>query len=234
MFSKEVVRKFLYFDVETVCQFPNYEALSRENPRLAKLWERRSKYYKGAYMDLKESSVSEIYLQKGALEPEFSKVVCVSFGTFTDNGEKKFISFSGEDEKEILSKTNKIFTNALIKGWKLCGHNIKGFDVPCLGKRMVYNSMNPASNLQIWDKKPWDIPFIDTSEIYAFGSWTQQKYLSLDLLSCSFNIESPKLDMDGAMVHQIYWEDLDFERIKRYCETDVNTVMEILEKSCFD
>lgn len=233
MFATDSIRKLLYFDVETVPQEPDFESLSLKNQRLASLWERRAKYYRGAYEDMANCSDSEIYHQKASLEPEFSKIVCVSFGSFTEDGEKRFASFCGDDEKEILNKSNKVFTNAIVKNWKLCGHNIKGFDVPCLGKRMIYNKINPSANLQIWDKKPWEVPFVDTSEIFAFGSWVQQKYLSLDLLACSFKIDSPKGEMDGSKVCNTFWIERDYDKIKKYCESDVKTVMDIMESVCF-
>jgi hypothetical protein len=83
----------------------------------------------------------------------------------------------------------------------------------------------------VWDKKPWDIPYFDTSEIFAFGSWSQQKYLSLDLLSCSLGVDSPKEDIDGSQVSKTYWIESDYERIKTYCEKDVETVMNVLVKA---
>jgi hypothetical protein len=97
-----------------------------------------------------------------------------------------------------------------------------------VGKRMIYNGIELPGNLKVWDKKPWEIPFLDTSEIFAFGSWSQQKYLSLDLLSCSMGVESPKEDIDGSQVHSTFWVEKDFERIKVYCEKDVETVIQVL------
>jgi hypothetical protein len=103
--------------------------------------------------------------------------------------------------------------------------------VPCIGKRMLINGIYPPANLVVWDKKPWDIPYFDTSEIFAFGSWSQQKYLSLDLLSCSLGVDSPKEDIDGSQVNKTYWDDQDIERIKTYCEKDVETVINVLLKT---
>lgn len=233
MFATDYIRKMLYFDVETVPQECTLEDLQRSNPRLAALWERRIKYYRSSSTDLESESDSEIYIQKASLEPEFSRIVCVSFGSFTEDGGKRFASFSGEDEYSILEKSNKVFNNAIVKGWKLCGHNIKGFDVPCLGKRMIYNGINPSPNLQVWDKKPWEVPFTDTSEIFAFGSWVHQKYLSLDLLACSLGIESPKSEMDGSLVGVTFWKEKNYKKIETYCEADVRTVMSVMEKVCF-
>lgn len=234
MFSKESIYKYLYFDVETAGACPDLKTLRDENLRLWELWKKREDYYRGAYPALADADSSEIYKQKAGLEPEFSRVVCVSFGSFTEEGELRFASFYGDDEYDILTKTAKVLNNAAAKNWKLCGHNIKGFDVPCLGKRMIYNKINPPSNIRIWDKKPWEVPYVDTSEIFAFGSWVHQKYLSLDLLSCSLGIDSPKQNMDGSKVNDSFWIDKDYDGIKKYCEMDVNTVMEVMLKICFE
>jgi predicted PolB exonuclease-like 3'-5' exonuclease len=234
MFTKESIYRYLYFDVETAGLYPSLEVMREENNRLWELWQKREDYYKGAYPTLASASSEEIYKQKAGLEPEFSRVVCVSFGSFTEDGEERFASFYGDNEHDILTKSAKVLNNAAAKNWKLCGHNIKGFDVPCLGKRMIYNGINPPANIRIWDKKPWEIPYVDTSDIFAFGSWTHQKYLSLDLLSCSLGVESPKQLMDGSKVNDSFWIDKDYDGIKKYCELDVSTVMEVMLKICFE
>jgi len=230
MIQESVLKNCLFFDVETASGSKDLKSLHQENPRLAKLWERRVKYYK-SYPDYADATSDQIYLDKAGLEPEFSRIVCISFATINDDGTYRFISFYGEDEFDILQKTKKVFQNCMQKNMKLAGHNIKGFDVPCIGKRMLINGIYPPANLVVWDKKPWDIPYFDTSEIFAFGSWSQQKYLSLDLLSCSLGVESPKEDIDGSQVNKTYWEDQDVERIKTYCEKDVETVINVLLKT---
>lgn len=227
MISLPILKNCLFFDVETAGWCPDLGCLREENPRLAKLWERRVKYYR-SYPEFQNSTSDEIYLQKAGLEPEYSRIVCISFGTINEDETTRFISFYGEDEIDILTKAKKVLSNSMTKGMKLAGHNIKGFDVPCVGKRMIYNGIELPGNLKVWDKKPWEIPFLDTSEIFAFGSWSQQKYLSLDLLSCSMGVESPKEDIDGSQVHSTFWVEKDFERIKVYCEKDVETVIQVL------
>jgi predicted PolB exonuclease-like 3'-5' exonuclease len=234
MFTKESLGKILYFDVETVSSYKSLNDLKINDERLYHLWKKRELYYRTAYSEMKEETEDKIYEQKAGLEPEFGKIVCVSFGSFTDSGEKRFISFFGEDEIDILNKSAKVLNNASVKNWKLCGHNIKGFDVPCLAKRMIYNGINPPQIIKVWDKKPWEIPFLDTSEIFSFGSWTQQKSLSLDLLSCSLGIKSSKENMSGSLVGQEFWIERNYEGIKEYCEEDVSSVMEIMNKCVFE
>jgi hypothetical protein len=98
---------------------------------------------------------------------------------------------------------------------------------------MLFNGINPPPNLNIWDKKPWEIPYVDTAEVFSFGNWVHQRYLSLDLLSCSLGVDSPKDSIDGSMVNEVYWINKDYELIKNYCESDVKTVMVSLDKICF-
>lgn len=235
MIESKIVSNCLFFDVETATGHKDLKSLAEDNPRMAALWGKRCDYYRRSDEKLSDLSDDEIYLEKASLEPEFSRIVCISFGALDDNGSSRFTSFYGADEKDILEKASKVFNNASVKGMKLCGHNIKGFDVPCIAKRMLFNGMiDLPRSLVIWDKKPWDLPFLDTSEIFAFGSWVQQKYLSLDLLSCALGIDSPKDDIDGSMVSGVFWDGVDspesLERIKEYCEKDVETVIKSLQK----
>lgn len=41
-------------------------------------------------------------------------------------------------------------------------------------------------------------------------------------------IPSPKEDIDGSMVRQVFYEDKDLDRIIKYCEQDVITVAQII------
>lgn len=229
MIKKEELKNLLYFDVETAGYYASYEDLERENPRLAKLWEKRCKYFKSNVPELENLTPSEIYLQKAGLEPEFGRVVCISFGVWDDLGGHRMISFHGSDELEILEKGYKVLVNSTAKGMKLCGHNIKMFDIPFLGKKFLFNGMEVPPPLKIWNKKPWELSLLDTAEFFSFGSFSQ-KFLGLDLLACSLGIESPKEDIDGSQVHPTFWEKGDSQRIKEYCERDVITVMDILDK----
>lgn len=229
MIKKEDLKNILYFDVESAGQYPSYEEMELQNPRLAKLWAKRAKYFRDNSPEMAKLSDADIYLHKAGMEAEFGRVICVSFGLIEDNGSARFTSFFGEDEKDILVKSNKILSNAAAKGMKICGHNIKSFDIPFLGKKMLYNGIPPASNLQIWDKKPWEVAILDTAELFSFGSWSH-KYLGLDLLACSLGIESPKEDIEGSKVHGVFWKEKSLERIKDYCERDVDTVIKVLTK----
>jgi len=231
---KEVVEKCLYVDVETASIERDLETLERTNPRLAALWEKRADFYRGTkkYELLNDH---DIFREKASLEAEFSKIVCVSFGTFNEGSPDgmKMMSFSGTDEKDILNKTNKVLNNATQKGFTLCGHNIKGFDVPVIGKRMIYNGIEPTGMLKIYGKKPWEVSFVDTSDIFSFGNWGLQRALSLDILTCSLDIPSPKSELDGSKVSEYFWTGR-IEEITTYCEADVQATMLVMKKLLFE
>lgn len=232
--NKEILNKCLYFDVETVTIEKDLEILKSKNLRLFELWEKRANYYRDSNKNLSDINDHEIFKIKGSLEPEFSKIVCVTFGTFDVNSEDgmKMFSVYENDEYSLLVKVNKILNNAMVKGLELCGHNIKSFDIPFIGRRMLYNKINPSPNIKLYGKKPWEITFLDTAEIFSFGSWQMQKSLSLDLLACSLNIQSPKGKMDGSMVSEYYYTGR-LQEISEYCEEDVKAVMRIMKYIAF-
>jgi predicted PolB exonuclease-like 3'-5' exonuclease len=229
MIKKSELNKLLYFDLETVSQFYSLEDLKEDNPRLYECWKKREDYYRKSYSDMKDLTSEEIYREKSGLEPEFGKIICASFGVLEEFGEKRFISFCSENEVEILEKCKKIIVNSEYKNFKLCGHNVKGFDVPYLGKRMIYNKIIPPASLMVSNKKPWEVNILDTTELFSFGNYIQGRYLGLELLTCSLGIDSPKTEMEGSKVNQTYWEEKDLEKIKKYCELDVDSVIKVLD-----
>ena len=75
-------------------------------------------------------------------------------------------------------------------------------------------------------KKPWEIRHLDTMELWKFGDY--KSFTSLDLLAASFNIPTPKDDIDGSQVWKVYWEENNLERIQLYCQKDVITVAQLI------
>ncbi len=58
-------------------------------------------------------------------------------------------------------------------------------------------------------------------EMWRYGD--KKNFTSLGLLAEVLSIPTPKDDIDGSMVGQVYWEDDDLERIATYCAKDVIT-----------
>jgi hypothetical protein len=63
-------------------------------------------------------------------------------------------------------------------------------------------------------------------ELWKFGDY--KSFTSLNLLATILNVPTPKDDIDGSMVRQVYWEEKNLPRIVHYCQKDVLTVAQIL------
>lgn len=91
---------------------------------------------------------------------------------------------------------------------------------------MLINGLKLPKILDIAGKKPWEVMFLDTLELWKFGDY--KNYTSLNLLTHIFNIPTPKDDIDGSMVADVYWKDKDLQRIVTYCEKDVLAIAQLL------
>jgi predicted PolB exonuclease-like 3'-5' exonuclease len=118
---------------------------------------------------------------------------------------------------------NKHFNS---KDSQLCAHNGKEFDFPFLARRILINGLKIPSLLNTSGKKPWEVSLLDTMELWKFGDY--KSYTSLNLLASVFNIPTPKDDIDGSQVYDVYWNEKNLERIVTYCQKDVLTVAQIL------
>jgi len=221
--------KILFLDVETVPQTFEYQML---NETTRQLWQEKFNYIKSRYP---ENSTSEYgYLNGAGIFAEFGKIVCISVGfIFYKNDEKHFRvkSFAGHDEKELLIQFSTMLEQSFSTVENnICGHNIKEFDVPYIARRMLINGLQIPKMLRLAGKKPWEINFIDTLDLWKFGDY--KHYTSLKLLTHILGIPSPKDDIDGSMVARVYYEENNLDKIASYCEKDVLATAQLLLKMC--
>ena len=97
-----------------------------------------------------------------------------------------------------------------------------------MSRRILINGLRLPKLLDIAGKKPWEIKHLDTLELWKFGDY--KNYTSLALLAAIFNIPTPKDDIDGSEVANVYWHDNDLNRIVTYCQKDTLTVAQIFLK----
>ncbi|MGC9374885.1 MAG: 3'-5' exonuclease [Bacteroidales bacterium] len=215
------IENILFLDIETVPQYPDFEKVPDE---IKQLWEKKSSFFRE-----EEQTASDVY-QRAGIYAEYGKIICISVGIIVPKAEGQFIrlkSFYGDDEhsllKDFAEMLNKYY--AKNKGVYLCAHNGKEFDFPYISRRMLVNGISLPTILDIAGKKPWEVTFLDTMELWKFGDY--KHYTSLNLLTHIFNIPTPKDDIDGSMVADIYWNEKDIDRIVRYCEKDVLAVAQL-------
>ena len=108
----------------------------------------------------------------------------------------------------------------------LCAHNGKEFDFPYIARRMIINNIELPYKLNLFGKKPWEVPHLDTLELWKFGDY--KTYTSLKLLTNVLGIPSPKTDIDGSEVYGVYYNEKNIDRIITYCEKDTIAVAQIL------
>lgn len=216
------LHNILFLDIETVPLHSSYDRMTETEK---KLWERKANLLKKN----EEDTVESLY-QRAGIYAEFGKIICISIGYFKSSSaqrEFRLTSFYGDDEKNILEKfanvLNQYFNRSTIS---LCAHNGKEFDFPYLCRRMMIHGIALPSLLDISGKKPWEINHLDTMELWKFGDF--KNYTPLNLLTHVLNIPSPKDDIDGSMVRQVYYADSDLNRIMEYCQKDVLAVAQII------
>ncbi len=210
----------LFLDIETVPEKKEFDELPED---FKKFWEKKSLYFRK-----ENESASDVY-QRAGIYAEFGKIICISAGFINiKNGERGFRvkSFYGE-EKALLSS----FTEMLEKFSRrssevnLCAHNGKEFDFPYIARRLLINGLKLPGILDVAGKKPWEVKYLDTLELWKFGDY--KHYTSLSLLTSVFDIPSPKDDIDGSMVADVFYKEDDLNRIVRYCEKDVLAVAQL-------
>src|ERR1035437_7747283 len=219
---KNELQKIMFLDIETVPQTANFSELREE---LTHLWEDKfamiHKRMPEKYTD--ETTAAEAFNNSAGIYSEFGKIVCISVGFIHLQGEEMHFrtkSFSGHDEKKILTDlSNLIAKFCTSKEQTLCGHNIKEFDIPYICRRMLINGLNLPKIFNIAGKKPWEMNFLDTLELWKFGDY--KNYTALKLLTAVFGIPTPKDDIDGSHVAEVYYKENNLNRIATYCQKDV-------------
>lgn len=216
------LNKILFLDIETTAQYEEYVQLSEEGK---KLWDQKASFL----IKNSETETSESIYNRAAFFAEFGKIICVSVGYLNGSGEKRSLSvksFCCEEEKDLLVDLSDLLTRwGAKKDHYLCAHNGKEFDFPYICRRMIVNNICIPQTLQIAGKKPWEVLHLDTFELWKFGD--KKSYTSLNLLAHVFNIPTPKEDMDGSMVYDVYYKQKDLNRIVEYCQRDVVTLAQI-------
>ena len=95
-----------------------------------------------------------------------------------------------------------------------------------MARRMLIHKIQLLAKLNLFGKKPWQIPHLDTLELWKFGDY--KHYTSLKLLTNVLGIQSPKDDIDGSEIYNVFYKEKDLERIVNYCQKDTLTVAQIL------
>jgi predicted PolB exonuclease-like 3'-5' exonuclease len=223
------IEKLLFIDIETVGISSDLNSLKKNDTKLFSLFQHYESWFKKRFPEDADLSLDDLFLSRTALVPEFAKIVCVCLGLVDKEGNFKTTVISDTDEKKLLENVKKTLVKCYDLGYWLCGHNVKNFDIPMLGKRMVINGILPPKILPSYDTKPWEVKAIDTREVWQFGQYASIS--TLDLMCGVMGVESSKSEeMDGSRVHEVFWNEKNYDKINKYCEKDVIVLYNVINK----
>ena len=220
MLYKINLEHILFLDIETVPQVSNFKLLDNDKKEL---WAQKSSYQR------KDEISPETFYERAGIWAEFGKIICISVGYFkTQDNLKSFrvTTFKGEEAVLLEEFKELLETHFGLAKHMLCAHNGKEFDFPYIARRMIIHNISLPYHLDLFGKKPWEVNHLDTMELWKFGDY--KNFTSLKLLANVLGIASPKEDIDGSMVRDVFYKDKDLDRIVRYCELDVITTAQVL------
>ncbi len=220
MLHKISLENILFLDIETVPEYENFDALDKEKQYL---WEDKTAYQR------KDEYTPEEFYDRAGIWAEFGKIVCISVGYFAFKGNIRTFrttSFYGEEKELLIAFKNLLELHFSKPQHVLCAHNGKEFDFPYIARRMIIHGISLPFKLNLFGKKPWEVPHLDTMELWKFGDY--KHFTSLKLMTHVLGIPSPKDDIDGSQVKEVYYKEQDIDRIIKYCEKDTVAVAQII------
>lgn len=222
----EDFKNILFLDIETVACTEHYASLEE---RMKVQWARKANFFR----QREEGQTDEnLFNERAGIYAEFGKIIVIAIGKLTENekGERglKTKYFANHDEAILLQEFKTALEKMDQSQLKLCAHNGKEFDFPYLSRRMLVKDISLPLALNLSGKKSWDIPHLDTMELWKFGDY--KHYTSLDLLATIFNIPTSKGELDGSKVNSVYYQEKDLKKIAEYCVGDVVAVAQLFLK----
>lgn len=235
---KEEDFNILFLDIETVPAdfIMQNECTDNTNVELRAIWDEKMEKMQNDCSEQFESieqeqAYYEEHNKEAGLYAEFGRIACISYGMFYKaDGIEKFCVTSafGPNEKQLLTN----FTEMLHKKNRsvrfFCGHNAKEFDIPFIIRRLMIQGIPVPDSLNVIGKKPWETNIIDTMELWKLGAYRYPA--KLKLLCAAFGIQSPKDDIDGSEVCNVFYKEKNYDRIATYCQKDVIATAQVWQR----
>ena len=225
---KEVLKKrrlenILFLDIETVSCTKSYQDLS---DALKELWDQKA----ARIREKDNEQASSLFFDKAAIYAEFGKVIVIGLGFIILDAHNRptlrVKALHGHNEKVLLQTFAQLLETRFQQDClRLCAHNGKEFDFPYLCRRMMVHGIPLPTALDMAGKKPWEVPHLDTLELWKFGD--RKSFTSLHLLATLFGIGPSKAIMQGNEVNHYYYIKNDLDTITTYCKQDVVVTVQV-------
>ena len=223
--TDQELSNILFVDIETATGSPAYKDM---DDRLKKHWDRKA----GFLNNPMELSTDELYFERAGIFAEFGQVVTIAVGYMVkteSNWGLRVKAYADKDESRVLEEFKELLVSKFDpQNLQLCAHNGREFDFPYICRRMLICGIPIPEILDIGNMKPWEIPIIDTMNMWKFGD--RKNFTSLDLLAALFDIETSKSDIDGSDVTRVYHQEDGLDRIAEYCKRDIVVTAQLFLK----
>lgn len=240
------VRDYLYFDIETVSEYKDFDTFCKESPLQIEPFKKKIlNFYDG---DINDINYNSLYQEKAGLLPEYGKIVSISIA-IEKKGEWYQFNFNG-DEETLLKNFNayidltvkranaykelsKFYYNGEFKNLKLCGANIIYFDIPYIAKRCEHFKIVPNENIYSNTRTKFETDHIlDLTVFFRKNSTIGDN--GIHAICAFFGIPTPKDVISGKDVSAVYHgyyhdKSISIDEIYTYCDKDVIVMIEILE-----
>ncbi|HEX5022643.1 MAG TPA: ribonuclease H-like domain-containing protein [Candidatus Binatia bacterium] len=170
-----------------------------------------------AQLQLDEGDV----IKKLSLSAATAKILCLCYAIEPPVGSEVQV-LEGE-ETEIITNFWKLAVDCNL----FVGHNILDFDLRFIYQRSIIHQIKPSRELPFARFR--SAPIFDT--MHEWSKWGRE-HASLDLLSRTLSIPSPKESLDGSKVYP-YYRAGKLADIVNYCKCDVDSVRQVYRRLTF-
>ena len=160
-------------------------------------------------------------IKKLSLSAATAKILCLCYAIEPPVGSEVQV-FEGE-ETEIIKNFWKLAVDCNL----FVGHNILDFDLRFIYQRSIIHQIKPSRDLPFARFR--NAPIFDT--MHEWSKWGRE-HASLDLLSRTLSIPSPKETLDGSKVYP-YYRAGKIADIVNYCKYDVDSVRQVYRRLTF-
>ena len=219
------LENILFVAIQTV---PQTARLGELSPRMQQAWKQKAVQLDGEG----KSTPEALYAAQAGLYAEFGKIVNITVGYFHRTEPEGLLELrvksisNADDEKTVLEEFIRLLNERFEQNsLRLCAHNGKEFDFPFLCRRMLVHCVPIPPVLSFAGKKPWEVPHLDTMEMWMFGN---RKYpVALETLAALFDIPANESQLQGSEVKNVFYEEHDLQQIISRGQQDVITTAQV-------
>jgi predicted PolB exonuclease-like 3'-5' exonuclease len=170
-----------------------------------------------AQMQLDEAEL----IKKLSLSAMTAKIICLCYAIEPPTDSE--VQVLEGDEIEILKNFWQLAADCDL----FVGHNILDFDLRFIYQRSIIHQIKPSRDLPFGRFR--NAPIFDT--MHEWSKWGRE-HASLDLLSKTLSLRSPKETLDGSKVYP-YYRAGKIADIINYCRCDVDSVRQVYRRLTF-